>query len=77
MVSSDIPESSFIEAGTYHDLDGEPLSISWDDFLPADFDTEFDFTNFDEEFFAENWDSLENYDYTYNIQSLFMSVNTF
>ena len=78
-VNSSLSSSDFAATGSYYHLSGDSISYGWGALLPDDFDGElFDLQDFDAEQFMTYWDNLEqDYDYSYNIQSLYMALNTF
>lgn len=47
--------------------------------MPDDYDDNlFDLQDFDAQTFMNNWNNMEqDYDYSYNIQSLYMALNTY
>ena len=78
-VSSTLNASDFQETGSYHNLQMNPLQYGWGALLPDDYDNNlFDLQDFDVQTFMNNWNNMEqDYDYSDNIQSLYMALNTY
>lgn len=78
-VNSSLSSSDFAATGSYYHLSGDSITYGWGALLPDNYDGElFDLQDFDAEQFMTYWDNLEqDYDYSYNIQSLYMALNTF
>jgi len=77
-VNINLNSSNFEETGSYH-KNGDQLTYGWNTLLPGDYDGNlFNLTDFNPEAFMTFWDNQrQDYDYTYNIQSLDMALNTF